>query len=119
MKAAWTIARREFNDRLKAVKVLSPADNVVMFRVSPGLNGYTTERSKQLFERLDRPALKPLPAPLMTMTLMSLLTSAALSAWKSSARRGWRGRALPPKTCGISLIRSLPLKRLVKAPAWD
>jgi predicted permease len=29
------------------------ADNVVMFRVSPELNGYATERSKQLFERLE------------------------------------------------------------------
>jgi predicted permease len=29
------------------------ADNVVMFRVSPALNGYTTERSKQLFGRLE------------------------------------------------------------------
>ena len=29
------------------------AENVVVFRVSPELNGYTPERSKQLFERLE------------------------------------------------------------------
>jgi predicted permease len=29
------------------------AENVVMFRVAPVLNGYTPERSKQLFERLE------------------------------------------------------------------
>ena len=29
------------------------ADNVIMFAVSPELNGYTTERSQQLFERIE------------------------------------------------------------------
>ena len=29
------------------------ADNVIMFRVSPELNGYTAERSRQLFERME------------------------------------------------------------------
>jgi len=29
------------------------ADNVIMFRVSPELNGYTPERSRQLFERME------------------------------------------------------------------
>jgi predicted permease len=29
------------------------ADNVIMFRVSPELNGYNPERSRQLFERLE------------------------------------------------------------------
>ncbi|MBI3492229.1 MAG: ABC transporter permease [Acidobacteria bacterium] len=29
------------------------ADDVIMFRVSPELNGYSSERSKQLFERLE------------------------------------------------------------------
>jgi predicted permease len=29
------------------------ADNVIMFRVAPALNGYTPERSKQFFERLE------------------------------------------------------------------
>jgi len=37
------------------------ADNVVTFRVSPELNGYTTERSKQFFERLED-ELAALPA---------------------------------------------------------
>ena len=29
------------------------ADNILMFRISPELNGYTPERSRQLFERLE------------------------------------------------------------------
>src|SRR3954470_16794168 len=29
-------------------------DNVIVFGISPGLNGYTPERSKQLFERLEQ-----------------------------------------------------------------
>src|SRR6185295_9363503 len=29
------------------------ADNVIVFRVSPELNGYTPERSRQLFERME------------------------------------------------------------------
>jgi hypothetical protein len=29
-------------------------DNVIVFGISPGLNGYTPERSKQLYERLEQ-----------------------------------------------------------------
>src|SRR5262249_18282472 len=36
------------------------ADHVIMFAVSPALNGYTPERSKQLFERMED-ALAALP----------------------------------------------------------
>lgn len=37
-----------------------PIDDVVTFRVSPGLNGYTPQRSRELFARIET-ALKALP----------------------------------------------------------
>jgi predicted permease len=49
--AAGLFTRSLFN--VGRVDLGLDADNVVTFRVSPELNGYTFERSRQLFERLE------------------------------------------------------------------
>jgi predicted permease len=57
------------------------AENVVMFRLSPELNGYTSERSRQLFERLED-GLAAIPgATGVTNGLVPLLSG---SNWGSS-----------------------------------
>jgi predicted permease len=57
------------------------AENVIMFRISPELNGYTPERSRQLFERMEN-ELASLPgATGVTAGLVPLLSG---SNWGSS-----------------------------------
>jgi len=57
------------------------ADNVIMFRISPELNGYTPERSRQLFERVED-ELGALPG--VTAVTSSTVPLLSGSNWGSS-----------------------------------
>ena len=58
LAAAGLFAKSLLN--VSKVQLGLEAENVVMFSVSPGLNGYTAEKSRQLFERIeDRLAALP------------------------------------------------------------
>ena len=56
--AAGLFIRSLFN--ITRVDLGFTIDHIVTFRVSPGLNGYTPQRSRELFERVEN-ALKALP----------------------------------------------------------
>jgi predicted permease len=59
------------------------ADNLLAFSVSPGLNGYTPERSRALFERLEED-LAALPG--VTSVAASLVPLLSGNNWGSSVR---------------------------------
>jgi predicted permease len=56
--SAGLFARSLFN--VSRVQLGLNADNIVMFRISPELNGYTPERSRQFYERVEN-ELRALP----------------------------------------------------------
>ena len=104
------------------------ADNVVTFRVSPELNGYTTERSKQFFERLED-ELAALPG--VTGVTNSRVPLLAGSNWVNSVSvegfqagpdtdTGSRVNSVAPgyfETLGISLVGGRDFTRADAASA--
>ena len=84
--SAGLFARSLFN--VSRVQLGLKTENVVMFRISPELNGYTPERSRQLYERVED-ALRALPG--VTGVTSATVPLMAGSNWGNSvAVEGFR-----------------------------